>query len=145
MNPSKLNKFFVYGTLRPDVTAPWSDIVHKNPKFKLKYFKAHLPYSKLYMHKTIGYPMAIYDLEKFSESNHTIGFILETDNPDETLEVFDYIECYPTEYDRYEVNCFNEEMMIFENVYFYSKKKELLNENDLEDLGIYDFALYEKN
>ncbi len=138
-----INKFFVYGTLRPDVQAPWSDIVHNNPEFKLKYYKAYLPCSKLFFHRTIGFPMTVYDVELYSEEDKTIGYILETDNVQQTLKLFDEIECYPDEYDRFEVKCFNKENSVFESVYFYSQKKELLKDEDLEDLRINDF-LYMK-
>ena len=88
-----INKFFVYGTLRPDIKAPWSDIVHNNSEFKLKYYEAKLKNSKLFFHKKFGYPMTIYDSIKYShEDNFTVGYILETDNIDMTLKIFDEIE-----------------------------------------------------
>ena len=37
-----LNKIFVYWTLRPDIKAPWTTIVHNNDEFKLKYYKAYV-------------------------------------------------------------------------------------------------------
>jgi gamma-glutamylcyclotransferase (GGCT)/AIG2-like uncharacterized protein YtfP len=141
----KINKFFVYGTLRPDIKAPWSDLVHNNPNFKLEYHPAKLFNSKLYFHKKIGYPLTIYDSGKYSsEDDYTVGYILKTDNIEPTLEVFDEIEEYPSLYDRVIVKCFNENSSIEEEVYFYTLKSERLDVEDLEDLIVNDYKLIEK-
>ena len=90
-----LNKYFVYGTLRPDVEAPWSDLVHRNPQFKLKYYKAYLPYSKMFFNKAIGFAVTIYDKELYSEDDRTMGYILETDSPQVTLSVLTRLKSIP--------------------------------------------------
>lgn len=136
-----INKFFVYGTLRPDIKAPWSDVVHKNPKFKLTYSKAYLCYSKLFFHKTVGYPVTIYDKNRFTRENITLGYILETDNIAEALTVLDNIEDYPNEYDRIEVSCYNVERNIEEEAFFYTINKNLLDENNMMDLKVNDYKL----
>jgi gamma-glutamylcyclotransferase (GGCT)/AIG2-like uncharacterized protein YtfP len=134
-----LNKYFVYGTLRPDVEAPWSDLVHRNPQFKLKYYKAYLPYSKMFFNKAIGFAVTIYDKELYSENDRTMGYILETDSPQVTLSVFDEIEKYPEMCDRFEEACYNKENSSYEMVYYYSQKKEFVNSSDLEDFQVNDY------
>ena len=70
---ANINNFFVYGTLRPDIKAPWSNSVHNNPKFKIRSHKSLLRHSKLFMNKAIGYPVCIYDKNKFTEKNVKIS------------------------------------------------------------------------
>lgn len=140
-NKSDINKFFVYGTLRPDIEAPWSDIVHKNPNFKLIYYMAHLSHSKIYLHKNIGYAVTIYDKSKFRKTDTTIGYLLETDNVDATLEVFDNIEGYPTLYDRIKVRCYNANKKIDEFAYLYTMHKNMISESDLLDIKVNDYKL----
>jgi len=137
-----INKFFVYGTLRPDIKVPWSDTIHSNPKFNLRYYKAILNHSKLFFHKKIGYPMTIFDPEVYSKDNFTVGYILESDNIEETLKLFDEIEDYPVEYDRFIIKCFNQDNLVEEDVYFYSHKLESLEKDDLIDIKTNDFKFY---
>jgi gamma-glutamylcyclotransferase (GGCT)/AIG2-like uncharacterized protein YtfP len=145
MKINSINKFFVYGTLRPDIKAPWSDIVHNNSGFKLKYYKAKLYNSKLFFHKKFGYPMTIYDNKKYLNEEHfTIGYILETDNIELTLEIFDEIEEYPNMYDRILVKCYNQTLSIEEEVYFYTLHPDNFNHEDLEDLKVNDYRLINK-
>lgn len=134
-----INKFFVYGTLRPDVKAPWSDSVHKNPNFKLKYYKSYLTHSKLFMNTSIGYPMCIYDKEKFGKEEKTIGYLLESDNIKETLIIMDEIEDYPNEYDRIIVECMNNDLGINEKAYFYTANLNIFKMEELNELNINDF------
>lgn len=142
VNNEKVRKFFVYGSLRPDILAPWSNIVHKNPKFSLKYYKAYLPFSKLYYHNNWKYAVTLYDQAKFKEEDKTIGYLLETDNFEDTLKLLDEIEGYPALYDRSIINCFNEDKNTYDEAYFYSVKSTLINEEDLLDIGFNDFKLY---
>ena len=117
---TSLNKFFVYGTLRPDIIVSYSEIVHKNPKFTLKYSKAHLAFSKLFLNTSHGYPVTIHNKNLYTELDTVIGFILETDCVEETLKILDDIENYPREYNRLITNAYNIDTDVHEEVYFYS-------------------------
>jgi gamma-glutamylcyclotransferase (GGCT)/AIG2-like uncharacterized protein YtfP len=136
-----INKFFVYGTLRPDIKVEWSDITHKNPDFELKYYEAYLSHSKLFLHK-IGYPICVYYPDTYSEDDITIGFILESDNVEETLKILDHIECYPFEYDRKIVTCYNSKEKKLTDAYFYFMQKEKIKNIEIEDLSTNDYKKY---
>jgi gamma-glutamylcyclotransferase (GGCT)/AIG2-like uncharacterized protein YtfP len=134
--------FFVYGTLRPDINVDWTELVHKNPNFKLTYSKASLKHSKLYFHKELGYPMCIYDPKEYTEHDVTMGFILETDNLESTLKVLDEIEGYPFEYDRVVIECFNEDLEVPCSVFFYTQESSKIDRTHLHEIGVNDWALY---
>jgi gamma-glutamylcyclotransferase (GGCT)/AIG2-like uncharacterized protein YtfP len=137
-----LRRFFVYGTLRPDVKADWSDIVHNNPLFKLIYYKAYLPYSKLFFHKQFGYPVCYYNKDIFTEHDTTIGYIIETDNVEPCLKVLDEIEVYPDEYDRQVIECYNDDLQTVETAFFYTIKEKEFSEEVMVDIQINDWTLY---
>ena len=138
---ANINNFFVYGTLRPDIKAPWSNSVHNNPKFKIRSHKSLLRHSKLFMNKAIGYPVCIYDKNKFTEKNVTIGYILETENILEALKWMDEIEEYPNLYDRIVVDSYNLELEKNQQVYFYTLNRETFKMEDLIELNTNDYAL----
>lgn len=138
---ANINNFFVYGTLRPDIKAPWSNSVHNNPKFKIRSRKSLLRHSKLFMNKAIGYPVCIYDKNKFTEKNVTIGYILETENILEALKWMDEIEEYPNLYDRIVVDSYNLELEKNQQVYFYTLNRETFKMEDLIELNTNDYAL----
>jgi gamma-glutamylcyclotransferase (GGCT)/AIG2-like uncharacterized protein YtfP len=138
---ANINNFFVYGTLRPDIKAPWSNLVHNNPKFKIRSHKSLLRNSKLFMNKAIGYPVCIYDKNKFTEKNVTIGYILETENILEALKWMDEIEEYPNLYDRIVVDSYNLELEKNQQVYFYTLNIETFKMEDLIELNTNDYAL----
>lgn len=113
MDKKSTVKFFVYGTLRPDIKVDWTDSVHKNPLFEVKPTKAYMPYSKLYLVTDIynhvnKYPSISIEKDKYSKEDIVIGYILECTNPDEVFKVFDGIEDYPEFYDRKEEKCFEQ-------------------------------------
>jgi gamma-glutamylcyclotransferase (GGCT)/AIG2-like uncharacterized protein YtfP len=137
-----INKFFVYGSLRPDINAPWSSIVHKNKSFDLKYYKSYLENSKLYHHKEIGYAVTLHDKNNYSKEDKTFGYILESNNIEESLKLFDEIEEYPEVYERYVVKCFNLENNKEEDAYFYSMRLEKIKQDQLEFTGFNDYKLY---
>jgi gamma-glutamylcyclotransferase (GGCT)/AIG2-like uncharacterized protein YtfP len=137
-----LKRFFVYGTLRPDIKAPWSDQVHNNPSFKFTYYKSFLPFSKLYFHKQFGYPVCYCNKLIFNEHDKTVGYILEVDNLEPALKVFDEIEDYPNNYDRQVVECYNEELQDVSSAYFYTIKEEQFIEEIMVDIKMNDWALY---
>jgi gamma-glutamylcyclotransferase (GGCT)/AIG2-like uncharacterized protein YtfP len=139
---SHIKRFFVYGTLRPDIRESWTDIVHKNASFKLTYFKAILRHSKLFFHKEIGYPICLYDPKKYSEHDVTHGYILETDNFEPTLKVLDEIENYPTEYDRILIECHNEDLEIPMTAHFYTRDPKQEELEHFNDISVNDWALY---
>jgi gamma-glutamylcyclotransferase (GGCT)/AIG2-like uncharacterized protein YtfP len=128
-----INKFFVYGTLRPDILSPWSKIVYDNKDFKvLKNYKSYLPFSKLYIKKNIKYPFCVHNKTEYSEKDITLGYILEFTNIEKALKQLDHIENYPTLYDRKVVSSFNEELSILEEVYLYTSP-------DLSELELIDY------
>ncbi len=145
----KINKFFVYGTLRPDYTAPWSDIVHKNPNFSLKYYKALLPHSKIFHNNKIGYPVILHNKhcnKDYLYETQAVGYILEvlegeTSNLNEALKLFDEIEEYPELYDRSVIECINvDKGGVIDEVYFYHMRPEDIDEeNDLIEFRGNDF------
>jgi gamma-glutamylcyclotransferase (GGCT)/AIG2-like uncharacterized protein YtfP len=137
-----VNKFFVYGSLRPDIKAPWTDIVHNNPTFKVNFYKAHLPYSKLYLHRRCKYPICYFSKAEFTEHDKTIGYILEVDNIESAMKVFDSIEDYPTLYDRKIVECFNEDLEIIDSVYFYTSLDDEFSAQKMVDIEVNDWALH---
>jgi gamma-glutamylcyclotransferase (GGCT)/AIG2-like uncharacterized protein YtfP len=115
------NKCFAYGTLRPDVLAPWTDIVFKNESFKvIDMYPAHLKFSKLFIGKAHGYPVCVQDMTKYAENDITIGYILVIDKINLALEVLDEIEVYPKEYNRKIVQCHNLNTNESEEAYFYT-------------------------
>ena len=125
----EINKFFVYGTLRPDIKAPWSDIVHKNESYKLCYYKSRLHYAKLYFHKIHKYPVTLHSQETYQYEDFVVGYILESNNVEETLKLLDSIEEYPDVYDREVVDCFNEDTQQVEKAYFYFIKTDKIEED----------------
>ncbi len=139
----RVNKFFVYGSLRPDFTSPISNIVHSNPKFKFNYFKALLPHTKLFYQPSKGYAIAMHDTSLYDKEDHIVGFILETDEIEEALQVFDEIEECPQLYKRYVTECINTESNTLEKVYFYSVK-ESFDQSSLIELKINDFKNFKK-
>ena len=139
----KINNIFVYGSLRPDFTSSISNIVHNNPKFKFNYYKALLPYTKMYYQRSTGYAIAIHNLKLYSKEDHIIGYILQTENIDEALKVFDEIEECPQVYERYVTQCLNTENNKEENAYFYSVK-ENFDKSSLIQLNLNDFKNFDK-
>ena len=139
-----INKYFVYGTLRPDIQANWTSIVHKS-NFNLKYYKATIPYSKLYLHNEYNYPIVIQDKNKFSEKESVKGYILECqNNKDEFRNVLDRIEGNPDFYYRKIVEIYNEDLKTKENVYIYFMTEKYFKIDEIIDIGTNDFAEYKK-
>lgn len=124
MKEENINKFFVYGTLRPDIQAPWSDIVHKNDQFTIKAYKAYVSYAILQLFKAFDYPNVTIDTTRLSKNDIVYGYILETNDLNKTLTILDQIEGYPTEYDRIIVKCYNTDKKKYENAYIYTIRDE---------------------
>ena len=121
-----VNKIFVYGTLRPDIKAPWSDRVYHNDKFHIKHSKAYIQYASLQLFKYHKYSNLRIDRKWLDKNNIVHGYILESSNIDETLSLFDQIEDYPTLYNRIITTCYNEQEQREENVFVY-----IININNL--------------
>lgn len=124
-----INKIFVYGTLRPDIKAPWSSQVYNNDKFTLKSAKAYIPHASLVLFRYHKYTNIRIDRKWLFETDIVHGYILESSNIEETLTLFDRIEDYPNLYSRIETQAFNEEEQRFENVYVYliTEKHNIMN------------------
>ena len=79
-----VNKIFVYGTLRPDIKAPWSDSVYHNDKFQIRHSKAHIQYPSLQLFKYHKYSNLRIDRKSLSKNDIVHGYILESSNLEET-------------------------------------------------------------
>lgn len=135
INTNKIaDKFFVYGTLRPSISAEYSNIVHNNHGFNLSYSKAKLLGALLYYLPKQNYPSI-----KFTsnDKNTVIGEIISTDNYEMTKKVFDEIEGYPNLFNKKEHMCLNLETNTFENVWVYFLNKlDSLDINDENNFGL---------
>ena len=85
-------RFFVYGTLRPDIKASYSDLVYKNKNFKVKYFKACIYNAKLFYFLKRDYPTIMFTND-INDKVH--GYLIEADNFINLRDVLDSIESYP--------------------------------------------------
>lgn len=103
----KTKKIFVYGTLRPDIQAPWTDKLYRNEKFDIKYYKGYITNAALQLFKYHKYTNLRIDKKWLSKKDIVHGYILESSNIDETLEILDLIENYPFLYTRIVSSCFN--------------------------------------
>ena len=137
-----LNKIFVYGTLRPDIKAPWNDIVHNNDKFKLSFHKAHVSNAVLELFRDYDFPNVCFDEKKFTENQIVNGFILETSNINETLKVLDEIEDYPSFYERIIIRSYNIEKCEYEFAYMYTINKENDIMKSVYNCEVNDMKLY---
>ena len=115
----KINKIFVYGTLRPDIKAPWTEKVYQNEKFKIIPYKAFIEFSSLQLFKYHKYANLRIDRKWLSSSDVVHGFLLESSNIDETLMLFDLIEDCPNLYNRIVTKCYNEQLNLEEEAYVY--------------------------
>lgn len=141
VEPTKeVKSFFVYGSLRPDMKANWTDRVHKSKDFNVTATKAYLPHSKLFYHKRYGYAVTIYNPEVYTKDDVTIGYILEMDNIAPALKELDRIESYPDMYDRIVVKCNHETDHTDRDVYFYTIRKDQVDHH-LMDLMVNDWSL----
>jgi gamma-glutamylcyclotransferase (GGCT)/AIG2-like uncharacterized protein YtfP len=85
-------KFFVYGTLRPDIKASYSDLVYKNKDFKIRHLKACIFNAKLYYFVKRDYPTIMFT----NDSNDKVhGYLIESDDSNKLRDVLDSIESYP--------------------------------------------------
>jgi gamma-glutamylcyclotransferase (GGCT)/AIG2-like uncharacterized protein YtfP len=114
-----INKIFVYGTLRPDIKAPWSAQVYNNEKFKLKTSRAYIPFTNLQLFRYNKYTNIRIDKKWLFETDIVHGDILESSNIEETLCLFDRIEDCPSLYSRIATNVFNVDEQKYEKVYVY--------------------------
>lgn len=121
----KIQKIFVYGTLRPDIKAPWSDKLYKNEKFNINYEKGYITNAALQLFKYHKYTNLRIDKKWLTNKDIVHGYILESSNIDETLEVLDLIEDYPFLYTRITCSCFNVTKQQEETVYLY-----IINKNN---------------
>jgi gamma-glutamylcyclotransferase (GGCT)/AIG2-like uncharacterized protein YtfP len=124
------NKFFVYGTLRPDIKASYYSIIYHNKKFKLKCSRATIDRAKLFHYVDLGYPSII-----FTENPNDVvhGYLVESDQPEEATKVFDDIEDFPDVYLRNEFEVHNLDENKKERAQVYYEKE--LNEK-ITDLNI---------
>lgn len=118
-----LNKFFVYGTLRPDIKAPWTDIVHINKDFEIISRKAYVTNSILQLFRDFDFPNVSFCKQTYKEHDIVFGYLLESTNTSLTLKILDEIEEYPEVYDRIVVTCFNIEDNKYEDAYMYTIKQ----------------------
>ena len=116
---NRLNRVFVYGTMRPDIKAPWSDLIHNNKNFKLNYSKAYVPHAMLQLFKNFKYSNISIDTKWYPSTEVVHGYLIESSDIDETLRLLDEIENYPKLYDRTIVTCFNVEKQKEETAYVY--------------------------
>lgn len=145
MEKQTCKSFFVYGTLRPCIKADWSVQVHKNPQFKLKYYKARLHGCKLYHMPHLGYPTVQITKNK---KDFVVGHILESDNFNKVKEVLDEIEDYPSEYHKLiSTNCYNIEKDHYQSVYYYifNEITDVDPDVNLEHINDEKFQLVESN
>lgn len=109
--------FFVYGTLRPCISADWSSQVHENPDFELKYYKARLHGCKLYHMPHLGYPTVHITKNK---DDFVVGHILESDQFESVKQVLDEIEDYPGEYHKLVSNSvYNIDKEKYQSAFYY--------------------------
>ena len=133
-SPSKykvVEKFFVYGTLRPDIKACYSHLIHNNTEFDIKFDKAYIEYAKIYAFTEQGYPTIIFSNNKEDKVH---GYIIRTEKPEDSnklLEVTDYIECYPELYTRVNAFAYNELSKKYETVNLYLENEKLRLHNSL--------------
>lgn len=120
----KIQKIFVYGTLRPDIKAPWSDKLYRNEKFEIMYEKSFIPYASLQLFKYHNYMNLRIDKKWLTKNDIVHGYILESSNIEETLNVLDIIENFPELYTRIITLCYNEVKKQDEKVYVYLINKD---------------------
>ncbi len=148
---SVIRKHFVYGTLRPDIKAIYSDEVHYG-EFDITYSKAKLPGAKLFHFVEEEYPTVLFT---DNQSDIVHGYILECESPEFT-DLLDRIEEYPSLYRKVEKEVFVYETMKKEKalVYYevdFCKKYTNTNLNKL-NTELYSFVesgdyskIYKKN
>ena len=126
-------KFFVYGSLRPDIQASYSDDVHNNPEFELTYYRAKLHSAKLFHFIDLGYPTIMFTDDP---SDVVHGYILESDSPEKFNDLLDEIEECPEVYRKIEKEVFVIDTMKKEKAHVYyevdfNKKYNVNNINKL--------------
>jgi len=145
MKDEIINKFFVYGTLRPDIQAPWTDIVHKNDEFTIRSYKAFATNAILQLFRNYEYPNVTINYSRLSEKDIVHGYILETSNINKTLKILDEIEGYPFEYDRMIIKCYNEDKQKYEKAYIYTIKERNTIMESVYNCEFNDMKLYLDN
>jgi gamma-glutamylcyclotransferase (GGCT)/AIG2-like uncharacterized protein YtfP len=99
--PEHEKYIFVYGTLRPDVKAPWTEIVYSNKGFKVDWAKGILRNAKLHFDT---YAITEHDEKKYTTNQYVIGFIITSPkNLEDLVKVCDRIEGYPSLYGKKKV------------------------------------------
>jgi gamma-glutamylcyclotransferase (GGCT)/AIG2-like uncharacterized protein YtfP len=100
--PESEQYIFVYGSLRPDVKAPWTDVVYSNKKFKVDWTKGVLRNAKLYFDT---YAITEHDEKKYTSNQCVIGFVITSpDNLEGLVRECDRIEGYPSYYGKKKVS-----------------------------------------